>query len=101
MFNILKNMASLQKELAELNSKIEYQLTPVWTNPTYNIIRIGSVIYIDYYCIVNDGRGGNAYGIAKLPSEICPKHTIKTQAWSANTNSQRHGALDQTETYCL
>lgn len=78
--------------LAEINSKIIHALTPIWTNPTYNITQIGSVIYIDYYCLVNDGRGGNAYGIAKLPSEICPKHTIKTQAWSANANSQRHGA---------
>ncbi len=92
MFNILKNMASLQKELAEINSKKTYTLDPAWTNPTYNITKLGNVIYLDYYCLVNDGRGGNAYSIAKLPSEICPKHTIKTQAWTANTNSQRHGA---------
>lgn len=92
MFNILKNMATLQKEFTELNSKKTYTLDPAWTNPTYNITKLGNVIYIDYYCLVNDGRGGNAYSIAKLPSEICPKHTIKTQAWTANTNSQRNGA---------
>ena len=80
------------KAVKELNSKRTYALTPIWTNPTYNITRIGNVIYIDYYCLVNGGVGGMAFGIAKLPSAICPDHTIKSQAWTANINSQRHGA---------
>lgn len=42
--------------------------------------------------------GGNAFGIAKLPSEISPNHTIKTQAWTASTNSQRHGASVEIKT---
>ena len=98
MFNILKNMASLQKEFAELNSKTTYALIPIWTNPTYSITRIGNVIYIDYYCLVNGGVGGMAFGIAKLPSEISPNHTIKTQAWAAGTNGQRHGASVEIKT---
>ena len=98
MFNILKNMATLQKEFTELNSKTTYALTPIWTNPTYSITRIGNVIYIDYYCLVNGGVGGMAFGIAKLPSEISPNHTIKTQAWAAGTNSRRHGASVEIKT---
>ena len=88
----VKKVCETVSNLAEINSKKTYTLDPAWTNPTYNITKLGNVIYIDYYCLVNDGRGGNAYSIAKLPSEICQKHTIKTQAWTANTNSQRHGA---------
>lgn len=30
--------------------------------------------------------------VAKLPSAIRPKNTIKSQAWTANGSSQRHGA---------
>lgn len=30
--------------------------------------------------------------VAKLPSAICPKNTIKSQAWTANGSAQRHGA---------
>lgn len=81
-----------------LNSKTTYALTPIWTNPTYSITRIGNVIYIDYYCLVNGGVGGMAFGIAKLPSEISPNHTIKTQAWTAGTNGQRHGASVEIKT---
>lgn len=86
------------KAVKELNSKTTYELTPIWTNPTYSITRIGNVIYIDYYCLVNGGVGGMAFGIAKLPSEISPNHTIKTQAWSAGTNSRRHGASVEIKT---
>ena len=50
MFNILKNMASLQKELAELNSKIEYQLTPSWSNQHIKSTEENGVVYINYYC---------------------------------------------------
>ena len=82
----------------QLNSKTTYALTPIWTNPTYSITRIGNVIYIDYYCLVNGGVGGNAFGIAKLPSEISPNHIIKTQAWTASTNSWRHGASVEIKT---
>lgn len=92
MFNILKNMATLQKEFTELNSKIAYTLKPQWSNPTYSITKVNNVIYIDYYCAVTDGKPGNAYSVGSLPSEICPKHTIKTQAWTAYTNGYRHGA---------
>lgn len=42
--------------------------------------------------------GGNAFGIAKLPSEISPNHIIKTQAWTASTNSLRHGASVEIKT---
>ena len=86
------------KAVKELNSKTTYALTPIWTNPTYSITRIGNVIYIDYYCLVNGGVGGMAFGIAKLPSEISPNHTIKTQAWTAGTNGQRHGASVEIKT---
>ena len=95
---VAPDIDALKKEVAELNSKTTYALTPIWTNPTYSITRIGNVIYIDYYCLVNGGVGGIAFGIAKLPSEISPNHTIKTQAWTANTNSQRHGASVEIKT---
>ena len=29
---------------------------------------------------------------------ICPKNTIKSQAWTAGTNSQRHGASVEIKT---
>ena len=95
---VAPDIDALKKEVAELNSKTTYALTPIWTNPTYSITRIGNVIYIDYYCFVNGGVGGMAFGIAKLPSEISPNHTIKTQAWTAGTNSQRHGASVEIKT---
>lgn len=98
LFTLRKTNEELEKELASLNSKRTYALTPIWTNPTYNITRIGNVIYIDYYCLVNGGVGGMAFGIAKLPSAICPDHTIKSQAWTAGTNSQRHGASVEIKT---
>lgn len=98
LFTLRKNNEELEKELASLNSKTTYALNPIWTNPTYNIIKIGSIIYIDYYCIVSGGMGGMGFWIAKLPSEIAPKHTIKTQAWTANTNGQRHGASVEIKT---
>ena len=88
----------MNRQVSELNSKTTYALTPIWANPTYSITRIGNVIYIDYYCLVNGGVGGIAFGIAKLPSEISPNHTIKTQAWTASTNSQRHGASVEIKT---
>ena len=94
----VKKMLSVLPNVAELNSKTTYTLTPIWTNPTYSITRIGNVIYIDYYCFVNGGVGGITFGIAKLPSEISPNHTIKTQAWTASTNSQRHGASVEIKT---
>ena len=98
LFALRKTNEDLEKELAELNSKTTYALTPIWSNPAYSITRIGNVIYIDYYCLVNGGVGGMAFGIAKLPSEISPNHTIKTQAWTAGTNSQRHGASVEIKT---
>ena len=98
VFEVAPDIGALKKEIAELNSKTTYALTPIWANPAYSITRIGNVIYIDYYCFVNGGVGGIAFGIAKLPSEISPNHTIKTQAWTAGTNSQRHGASVEIKT---
>ena len=98
VFEVAPSIDAMKKEIAELNSKTTYALTPIWANPTYSITRIGNVIYIDYYCLVNGGVGGIAFGIAKLPSEISPNHTIKTQAWTASTNSQRHGASVEIKT---
>ena len=99
MFNILKNMASLQKEFAELNSKISYSFESLsWTNPTYHITKKAGIVHIDYHCIVSGGVSSMSFLVAKLPSEIAPKHTIKTQAWTANTNSQRHGASVEIKT---
>lgn len=94
----VRKILSVAPNLTKLNSKTTYALTPIWTNPTYSITRIGNVIYIDYYCLVNGGVGGMAFGIAKLPSEISPNHTIKTQAWTAGTNGQRHGASVEIKT---
>lgn len=98
LFTLRKTNEELEKELASLNSKTTYALTLIWTNPTYSITRIGNVIYIDYYCLINGGVGGMAFGIAKLPSEISPNHTIKTQAWTAGANGQRHGASVEIKT---
>ena len=38
------------------------------------------------------GASGVSFLVAKLPSAICPKNTIKSQAWTANGAGQRHGA---------
>lgn len=93
MFNILKNMATLQKEFTELNSKISYNFESLaWKNPTYHITKKSGIIHIDYHCVVSGGVSGMSFLVAKLPSAICPKNTIKSQAWTANGSSQRHGA---------
>lgn len=94
---IKKLLNVLDGSLAELNRNMEsreYEFESiVWTNPTYSIIRIGRMVYIDYYCPVSDGFGGYAYNIAKLPNSICPSHhSIKAAAWTAGNNGARSGA---------
>lgn len=77
----------------ELNSKISYNFESlVWTNPTYHITKKSGIVHIDYHCVVSGGVSGMSFLVAKLPSAICPKNTIKSQAWSANGAGQRHGA---------
>mgnify|MGYP004697088603 CR=1 FL=1 len=78
--------------LAEINSKIEYQLTPSWSNPTYKIYRRNGVVYINYYCGVSGGQAATAYKVATLPSGIAPTNTIKSQAWCANSDGKRYSA---------
>lgn len=72
----------------------EYNFESIrWTNPTYSIIRIGQVVYIDYHCIVSGGVGGVGFDIAQLPADICPQnHSIKAAAWTAGDNGVRSGA---------
>lgn len=93
----VENMHDNVPSLSELNRNMEsreYEFESiVWTNPTYSIIRIGRMVYIDYYCPVSDGFGGYAYNIAKLPNSICPSHhSIKAAAWTAGNNGARSGA---------
>lgn len=77
----------------ELNSKISYNFESLaWKNPTYHITKKSGIIHIDYHCVVSGGVSGMSFLVAKLPSAICPKNTIKSQAWTANGSSQRHGA---------
>lgn len=77
----------------ELNSKISYNFEYLaWKNPTYHITKKSGIIHIDYHCVVSGGVSGMSFLVAKLPSAICPKNTIKSQAWSANGAGQRHGA---------
>lgn len=78
--------------LAEINSKIEYQLTPSWSNPTYKIYKKNGAVYINYYCGVSGGQAATAYKVATLPSGIAPTNTIKSQAWCANSDGKRYGA---------
>lgn len=93
MFNILKNMATLQKEFTELNSKISYNFESLaWTNPTYHITKKSGIVHIDYHCVVSGGVSGMSFLIAQLPSAVRPDYTIKSQAWTANGAGQRHGA---------
>lgn len=81
------------KAVKELNSKISYNFESLaWTNPTYHITKKSGIVHIDYHCVVSGGVSGMSFLVAKLPSAICPKNTIKSQAWSANGSSQRHGA---------
>lgn len=83
---------TLQDQITTLNSKIEYQLTPSWSNPTYKIYRRNGVVYINYYCGVSGGQAATAYKVATLPSGIAPTNTIKSQAWCANSDGKRYGA---------
>lgn len=77
----------------ELNSKTSYNFDSLsWTNPTYHITKKSGIIHIDYHCVVSGGAPGISFLVAKLPSSIYPKNTIKSQAWTANGSSQRHGA---------
>lgn len=97
LYEVLTSMAELKMMTDELNRNMEsreYEFESiVWTNPTYSIIRIGRMVYIDYYCPVSDGFGGYAYNIAKLPNSICPSHhSIKAAAWTAGNNGARSGA---------
>lgn len=81
------------KAVKELNSKISYNFESLaWKNPTYHITKKSGIIHIDYHCVVSGGVSGMSFLVAKLPSAICPKNTIKSQAWTANGSSQRHGA---------
>ena len=93
LFTLRKTNEELEKELAELNSKISYNFESLaWKNPTYHITKKSGIIHIDYHCVVSGGVSGMSFLVAKLPSAICPKNTIKSQAWTANGSSQRHGA---------
>lgn len=83
---------TLQNQIDEINSKIEYQLTPSWSNPTYKIYRRNGVVYINYYCGVSGGQAATAYKVATLPSGIAPTNTIKSQAWCANSDGKRYSA---------
>ena len=90
---VAPDIDALKKELAELNSKISYNFESLaWKNPTYHITKKSGIIHIDYHCVVSGGVSGMSFLVAKLPSAICPKNTIKSQAWTANGSSQRHGA---------
>ena len=89
----VKKMLSVLPNVAELNSKISYNFESLaWKNPTYHITKKSGIIHIDYHCVVSGGVSGMSFLVAKLPSAICPKNTIKSQAWTANGSSQRHGA---------
>lgn len=90
---VAPDIDALKKELAELNSKTSYNFESLtWTNPTYHITKKSGIVHIDYYCVVSGGVPGISFLVAKLPSSIYPKNTIKSQAWTANGSSQRHGA---------
>ena len=89
----VKKILSVAPNLTELNSKTSYKFDSLsWTNPTYHITKKSGIIHIDYHCVVSGGVPGMSFLVAKLPSSICPKNTIKSQAWTANGSSQRHGA---------
>lgn len=88
----VKKVFETAPNLAEINSKIEYQLTPSWSNPTYKIYRRNGVVYINYYCGVSGGQAATAYKVATLPSGIAPTNTIKSQAWCANSDGKRYSA---------
>ena len=93
LFTLRKTNEELEKELAALNSKTSYNFDSLsWTNPTYHITKKSGIIHIDYHCVVSGGAPGISFLVAKLPSSIYPKNTIKSQAWTANGSSQRHGA---------
>ena len=93
VFEVALGIDALKKEIAELNSKISYNFESLaWKNPTYHITKKSGIIHIDYHCVVSGGVSGMSFLVAKLPSAICPKNTIKSQAWTANGSSQRHGA---------
>ena len=93
LFTLRKTNEELEKELVSLNSKISYNFESLaWKNPTYHITKKSGIIHIDYHCVVSGGVSGMSFLVAKLPSAICPKNTIKSQAWTANGSSQRHGA---------
>ena len=89
----VKKILSVAPNLTELNSKTSYNFDSLsWTNPTYHITKKSGIIHIDYHCVVSGGAPGISFLVAKLPSSIYPKNTIKSQAWTANGSSQRHGA---------
>ena len=93
VFEVAPGIDAMKKEIAELNSKISYNFESLaWKNPTYHITKKSGIIHIDYHCVVSGGVSGMSFLVAKLPSAIRPKNTIKSQAWTANGSSQRHGA---------
>ena len=93
VFEVALGIDAMKKEIAELNSKTSYKFDSLsWTNPAYHITKKSGIIHIDYHCVVSGGVPGMSFLVAKLPSSICPKNTIKSQAWTANGSSQRHGA---------
>lgn len=93
VFEVALGIDAMKKEIAELNSKTSYKFDSLsWTNPAYHITKKSGIIHIDYHCVVSGGVPGMSFLVAKLPSSICPKNTIKSQAWTANGSLQRHGA---------
>lgn len=89
----IKKVFEIAPSLAELNSKRNYNFESItWTNPTYSITRIGNAIYIDYYCVVSGGVSTMPFLVAKLPNEIRPNHSIRSQAWTAEASGKRYGA---------
>lgn len=87
MFNILKNMASLQKELAELNSKIESKITLV---ANFDVVETNSVkkkagtVEISVKSLKNTTLQ-NSGSLGSVPEGFRPSHEVclSAVAWTA------------------
>lgn len=84
---------NMQQSVAKLNNdltKKTYRFAGTdWSNPDYTIEVITGVVYITYHAIVSDAHGKFEYGIATLPSAVCPRKEIKCSAWCADGMGER------------
>ena len=87
---------SVEEKITELNSKLSKQNLSFsnlgWTNPTYQIIKYGDIVMINYRCVVTNSAAHTVFYVASLPTNLRPSKVLHCAAWVADSPGNRHGA---------